>query len=200
MKRFLTACLLLAWATSATAATVYDTITGKPTTTVALLIQPTSTMAMVFQSGGTGTVASVDVDVSNVFATQTANLRFGFFADGTTAPGAMLGDWVSVSVATDGLKTLTGFGAGAALSSGQTYWLVGEHVSGAVGVWKQNTVANAGPSNLWFDQGGGWDESTGELRAIVTVTPPAVPLPAGAPLLLAGLAAFAVLRRRAARA
>jgi hypothetical protein len=79
------------------------------------------------------------------------------------------------------------------------YQLSGAMLMGGNSPLTQNSISMAGSDMLQISLEGEWQEGNFaqiDLQFIQGNQPPAVPLPAGLPLLLAGIGAFAFLRRR----
>lgn len=196
------AAMLAFSANSAAAITAWDTITGETVTGAAAPAVDTNySHGLQFLAEHSGIVTSIDVFLGKTRdEVGTSFMRFGFFTNEASEPGASIGDWVATSTdvyrySVSEVTNLTGFGA-VTLTAGTSYWLVAEGVSGVNGNWL--TTGSTDGVRKFFYNGSWHSTNRGSLppAARITVEPAVVPLPAGLPLLIGGLAALALVRRR----
>lgn len=117
----------------------------------------------------------------------------------------LIGDG-TLFVTRGGYEGDTNIGAPVMLQIGSLMAMQGYQLSGAMlqagnSPLTQNSISMSGSDMLEIDLQGNWEDGNWariNLQFVQGNQPPAVPLPAGLPLLLAGIGAFAFLRRRSA--
>lgn len=145
--------------------------------------------------------------VTLLLQNPTAGLaELDIYSDGGFQPGSLVGTLASPTGFSSGLSDETFTTTGITLAANTTYWVVLHALSGEFdwGYTFDDSGRGAGFQDNWaasFDSGADWfDEGNSPTQMSVVATASAVPEPASAALLLAGLAAPLGLRlRRRAR-